>query len=154
MQERETAKNFAKLLEKKPLATEFAQLSIDDLSPLSVLALATEAQVNVVDNDSFNIATASLNIIIGLVRYDKSTLLRTLSGESFFSSGIIHMRTCNMAFCHWDAWISNCVIRQAVIGTNDSDHEWHQKCLKRLCLTMTLVWLQIGRRRAMVTGLY
>lgn len=129
--EREAAASNPDILEKKPLATETVQISIDNLS---VAALATEYHVNVLDSVSFDIATASLNIIIGPVGCGKSTLLRTLLGETALCSGTIHIRTDNMAFCHQNAWIPNCTNRQAVIGTNEYDHEWYQEVLKASAL--------------------
>jgi len=131
VEEREAAANSSDILEKKPLATETIQISINNLS---VAALATENHVNVLNSVSFDIATASLNIVIGPVGCGKSTLLGTLLGETALSSGTIHMRMDNMAFCHQNAWIPNCTIRQAVIGTNEYDHEWYQEVLKASAL--------------------
>ncbi|KAJ5144344.1 hypothetical protein N7526_001852 [Penicillium atrosanguineum] len=129
--EREVAANSSDILEKKPLASETVQISINNLA---VAALATENHANVLDSVSFDIAIASLNIIIGPVGCGKSTLLRTLLGETALSSGTISIRTDNMAFCHQSAWIPNCTIRQAVVGANEYDHEWYQEVLKASAL--------------------
>jgi ATP-binding cassette subfamily C (CFTR/MRP) protein 1 len=129
--EREAAASNSGILEKKSLETETVQISIKNLS---VAAPATKNDVNVLDNVSFDIATASLNIVIGPVGCGKSTLLRTLLGEVTLSSGTIYLRTGNIAFCHQNAWIPNCTIRQAVVGTNEYDHEWYQEVLKASAL--------------------
>lgn len=116
---------------EKTLATETIQISINNIS---VRALAAENHVNILDSVSFEIATASLNIVIGPVGCGKSTLLRTLLGETTISGGLIHIRTDNMAYCHQNAWIPSCTIRQAVIGSNEYDGEWYQEVLRASAL--------------------
>ncbi|KAH8645528.1 hypothetical protein BGZ60DRAFT_535926 [Tricladium varicosporioides] len=105
---------------KKSLATDAVQISINNISEA---ALATKNHANILDCVSFDITTASLNIVIGPVGCGKSALLRTLLGETALSSGTIYIRTDNMAFCHQNACIPNCIIRQAVIveWLNDAD---------------------------------
>ncbi|APA09375.1 hypothetical protein sscle_05g041450 [Sclerotinia sclerotiorum 1980 UF-70] len=68
--EREAATSSSDILDKKPLATETVQISTNNLS---VAALRTENRVNVLDSVSFDIATASLNIVISPVGCGKST---------------------------------------------------------------------------------
>ncbi|TGO28514.1 hypothetical protein BPAE_0026g00020 [Botrytis paeoniae] len=99
-EEREAPTIGSETLKKKPLTTENAQISVNNLP---VLALATKNQVNFLDDVRFDITTASLNIIISPVGCGKSTLLCTLLVETILSSGAIHIRRDNMAFCHQNA---------------------------------------------------
>lgn len=79
MDERQAIASSWETLEKKSLATENMQLSINNLS---VLALAIKPRVIVLDDVSFYIATASLNIDIEPDGCGKFTLLHTLLDET------------------------------------------------------------------------
>ena len=128
MNGKEAAASSSDIIEKMmPLATENVQISINNVS---VAPVSAENSANVLDKVNFDIATASLNIVIGPVGCGKPTLLRSLLGESSLSSGLIQITADNIAFCHQNAWIPNCTIRQAVIGISKYDHEWYQEVLK------------------------
>lgn len=80
MGERQAITSSWETSEKKSLATVNIQLSINNLS---VLAIAINPRVIVLNDVSFYIATASLNINIEPVGCGKFTLLHTLLDETF-----------------------------------------------------------------------
>ncbi|TGO09498.1 hypothetical protein BTUL_0163g00080 [Botrytis tulipae] len=118
------------------------------------LALAIKSQVSVLDNVSFTIATAPLNIIIIPAGCDKSTLLCMLLGETILSSRTIHMKIDNMIFRHQNLEFPTTPFDKRLLAPTSIITNDIKKYLKRLLPISTLARLQIRQRRATITAAY
>ncbi|CEJ81259.1 hypothetical protein VHEMI01398 [[Torrubiella] hemipterigena] len=117
-------------LEEKA-AAETTQISVEDVS---IAALNKEEGEYLLQPMNLSIDAGSLNMIIGPVGCGKSVLLRALLGEITLAGGCIRITTDNMAYCHQNAWIPSCTIRQAVLGENEFESAWYQDVLKACAL--------------------
>jgi ABC-type bacteriocin/lantibiotic exporter with double-glycine peptidase domain len=72
----------------------------------------------------------SVNGILGPVGCGKSTLMKTILGETKAKSGSISLRTGFIGFCAQDPWIQNSTVRENIIGPNTIDIDWYRKVIR------------------------
>jgi ATP-binding cassette subfamily C (CFTR/MRP) protein 1 len=72
----------------------------------------------------------SFTVLFGPVGCGKSTLIKTLLGETKAKAGIVSLRSGFIGFCAQDPWIQNCTIRQNIVGPNAFDMEWYHEVVR------------------------
>lgn len=73
------------------------------------------------------IAQGEVVAVMGPVASGKSTLLKSLLGESYCLDGIIRVNTSEVGFCDQTVWLSNGTIRQNILGFKEFDLPWYVK---------------------------
>lgn len=69
---------------------------------------------------SFDVARGSLTLLVGPVASGKSTLLKSILGETYLLSGSVYFAgQDNVAYCDQDPWILNLSIRENIIGFSE-----------------------------------
>lgn len=74
--------------------------------------------------------SSSLTLVVGPVASGKSTLLKSILGETYLHDGAIEVAgQDDIAYCDQDAWILNHPIRQNIVGFSDYKEEYYKKVL-------------------------
>lgn len=88
----------------------------------------------VLNDMNFNIAPGSLTIIVGPVACGKTTLLKSLLGETPSSKGFVHVSTLDFSFCDQTPWLLSQSIQKNVIGFAPLDPIWYKTVIHASCL--------------------
>ncbi|KAF3013497.1 hypothetical protein E8E14_005834 [Neopestalotiopsis sp. 37M] len=76
------------------------------------------------------VMSSSLTLVVGPVASGKSTLLKSILGETYLHDGAIEVADQDdIAYCDQDAWILNHPIRQNIVGFSDYKEEYYKKVL-------------------------
>lgn len=92
------------------------------------------AAVTVLRDISIVIPKASLTVIRGPVASGKSTLLKTILGETVHSSGSIYVAGTSIAYCDQDVWLQNKTVRDNIICFSKYDDEWYREVVRQTAL--------------------
>ncbi|KAI5920739.1 putative ABC transporter [Camillea tinctor] len=88
------------------------------------------------ENVSLQIAAGSVTFISGPVGSGKSSLLRTILGESIPTQGSVSVSTKRIGYCAQQPWLPNGDIKGAILGmSDDSDFQWYQQVTNACHLT-------------------
>ncbi|ETS81802.1 hypothetical protein PFICI_06804 [Pestalotiopsis fici W106-1] len=98
-----------------------------------------------IHNINTEILSSSLTLVVGPVASGKSTLLKSILGETYLLGGTIDVAgQDNIAYCDQDAWILNLPIRQNIVGFSDYREEFYKKVLTACQLDEDLSHLPEG----------
>ena len=81
---------------------------------------------------NFQVATGSLNMVVGVVGSGKSTLLKAIIGELKCETGSISTVSPHMAYCSQTPWLQNTTVRKIVCGYSreiDHDDAWYKSVM-------------------------
>lgn len=89
---------------------------------------------------TFEVETGSIAMVIGPVASGKSTLLKTILGETIWDSGSITVASQRIAFCSQLPWLPSTSIKRAICGPfnddtdTDIDLDWYHSVLRACAL--------------------
>jgi ATP-binding cassette subfamily C (CFTR/MRP) protein 1 len=85
----------------------------------------------ILNNISLKILPSTLTLLVGPIASGKSTLLKSLLGETYLHSGSIRFGdTDNVAYCDQEAWILNRSIRENIVGFSEYSEEFYSTVIK------------------------
>lgn len=99
----------------------------------------------ILNDISIKILPSTLTLLVGPVASGKSTLLKSLLGETYLHSGSIWFGdTGSVAYCDEDAWILNRSIRDNIVGFSEYSEEFYSTVMKACQLEEDVAHLPNG----------
>lgn len=83
---------------------------------------------------SVKMYAGTLTMVVGPVGCGKSTLLQVLLGEGLLNSGSVALSTDDIAYCDQTPFLTNCSIRENVLGDLDYEENWYVSCIQACAL--------------------
>lgn len=121
----ETEKWVATAVASEPLpCVVFANTSIGRLKPPAVL----------LHRMNFEILRGTVVMLVGPVASGKSTLLKTILGETTLLGGEVRYDGSNMAYADQRPWLPNITVRETILGDAERDDEWYSTVVKACAL--------------------
>jgi ATP-binding cassette subfamily C (CFTR/MRP) protein 1 len=108
----------------------------------------SNADATVLHNINLAVRHDSLTMVIGPVGCGKSTLIKTILGETRVSEGVIDVSCKSLAFCDQTPWLTYGTIRDNITGMTNShfDEAWYAKVIHACALEKDLEQLPDGDR--------
>ncbi|KAH8811062.1 putative ABC transporter [Xylogone sp. PMI_703] len=122
------------------------EVSIEDLAVFSATNATfawSEEQV-VLHDVSFEIQQFNVTVIVGPVGSGKSSLLKSILGESKLLSGSTSPLHETVAFCEQKPWLLNQTLRENILGGSVFDDTWYKMVIDACALGEDLSTLPIG----------
>lgn len=133
------------LFDNKDLAAR--KKPFDDIIRISEADITwTTVDAMVLLNINLAIRHDSLTMIIGPVGCGKSTLIKTILGETKVNNGTVDVSCQSLAFCDQSPWLTYATIRENVTGPANSqfDETWYSKVIHACALEKDLEQLPDG----------
>ncbi|OAR03170.1 hypothetical protein LLEC1_03577 [Akanthomyces lecanii] len=103
-------------------------------------------------NINMQIPWGSLTMIWGPINCGKSTLLKTIVGESGISSGTVQVGTKLMAYCSQHPWIQNQTVQNTVIGVCEYVEYRYNEVIHSCALDVDILHMPQGDQTMTGTG--
>ncbi|KXH55546.1 hypothetical protein CSAL01_07340 [Colletotrichum salicis] len=91
---------------------------------MSDATLVLKDGTEILKNVSLTLRQATISMLVGRVGCGKSSLLKSMLGETGISTGSITLHTSSVAFCDQSAWLRNVSIKDNIIGQTPFDEDW------------------------------
>lgn len=101
---------------------------------------------------SLQIPWGALAVLRGSVNVGKSTLLRSIIGETKLASGAITVGTKSMAYCDQESWMQNRTLRENVTGVLEFVEGWYREVIYCCGLDIDIMSLTNGDQFMTGTG--
>ena len=111
-----------------------------------------EKKPPVLNDISLDILRGSLSIIVGPVASGKSTLLKSLAGETRRLKGRVVCFSPRLAYCDQEPWILNQTIRENILGGEEFEEGLYDRAIKSCQLEEDLGALPEGDRTVVGSG--
>jgi ABC-type bacteriocin/lantibiotic exporter with double-glycine peptidase domain len=86
-----------------------------------------EEKQPVLKDISLDISRGSLSVVVGPVASGKSTLLKSLAGETRRLKGSVVCLSPRLAYCDQEPWILNQTIRENILGGEEYDERFYER---------------------------
>ncbi|KAE8453304.1 hypothetical protein EG329_011371 [Mollisiaceae sp. DMI_Dod_QoI] len=106
----------------------------------------------ILENINITIEAGSLTMIIGPVGCGKSTLVKSILGETRALKGFVYVSSQEMSFCDQPAWLFNATARQNIIGVCDFDAQWYETVVNACALQKDMEDLPLGDQTNLGSG--
>ncbi|KAF1739837.1 Canalicular multispecific organic anion transporter 2 [Beauveria bassiana] len=111
---------------------------------VTVMGFTSLMQGPILRNINMQAPWGSLAIIWGPINCGKSTLLKTIVGESEITTGTVNVGTKLIAYCGQQPWIPNQTVRNVVIGVCDFLEERYNEVIYCCALDMDILHMPQG----------
>lgn len=112
----------------------------------------------VLRNVSLSVYRHQICMVVGATASGKSTLIKTLLGETDRLSGSIYVEPGPSGFCDQTPWLQNKSVRDNIIGESPVNEEWYGSVIRACLLQRDLQRLEksgdtiVGSNGAMLSG--
>ncbi|EJP67092.1 ABC bile acid transporter, putative [Beauveria bassiana ARSEF 2860] len=111
---------------------------------VTVMGFTSLMQGPILRNINMQVPWGSLAIIWGPINCGKSTLLKTIVGESEITTGTVNAGTKLIAYCGQQPWIPNQTVRNVVIGVCDFLEERYNEVIYCCALDIDILHMPQG----------
>ncbi|ETS83153.1 hypothetical protein PFICI_05029 [Pestalotiopsis fici W106-1] len=125
---------------KSATEPELVDTSVESDAAISFqhVSIVNDASKILLEDITFTVPQGSFVICAGPTASGKSTLVKTILGESNVSQGEVCVSSRNIAYCAQSTWLPNTTIREAITSfsreTKQNDEEWYAEILRVCCL--------------------
>ncbi|KAM3453053.1 hypothetical protein NHJ6243_009225 [Beauveria neobassiana] len=111
---------------------------------ITAMGFTSLMQGPILRNINMQVPWGSLAIIWGPINCGKSTLFKTIVGESEITTGTVNVGTKLIAYCGQQPWIPNQTVRNVVIGVCDFLEERYNEVIYCCALDMDILHMPQG----------
>lgn len=122
------------LMEKNIIKPIDSDQPIVSLLQASFAYNATDSHV--LNSISFTVPHGGITIVVGPIGSGKSSLLKSILGESVLREGELYVCSGRIAYCDQNPWIPNGSVRDCIIGNHDGsfDSSWYDDVIHTCAL--------------------
>ena len=103
-------------------------------------------KVPILHSISLTVPRGKFTMLVGPVGCGKSTLIKTLLGETIHMGGTIQVSSPEVAFCDQTAWHMNGSVQKSITGISPMDEMWYKSVIQACALEEDLKQLPRGDR--------